>query len=147
MPRLTTETTQYATDGTQPSGGFGACCGYPWSVPVTTDKHGKTKLAIDFLYWLSTPENTDKYAENAGVLSMLKGAKTQPEVQAFADAASNVSALSGAELSLPPRFLETRSRLVEQYITGSLSLEAAMGQMQKEMDASAEQAAKQFNIQ
>jgi ABC-type glycerol-3-phosphate transport system substrate-binding protein len=146
MPKLTADTTQYATDGPQPTGGFGACCGFPWAVPVTTDKHGKTKLAIDFLYWLSAPENTQKFADNAGVLSVLKGAKVSPKLQAFADAANNVSPLSGAELSFRPQFIQTRSRLAEQYLTGSLSLEAAMAQMQKEMEASADQAAKQFGV-
>lgn len=146
MPRLTTQTTRFATSGPQPTGGFGACCGYPWSIPVTTSKHGKLKPAIDFLYWLSKPDVTQKFADNSGVLSVLKGAKVSPKLQPFADAASNVSPLAGAELSFRPQFIQTRARLSEQYVNGSMTLQAAMQQMQQEIQAAADQAAKQFHI-
>ena len=40
MPRLTKSVTRFATSGPQRTGGFGACCGYPWAIPVTTKKKG-----------------------------------------------------------------------------------------------------------
>jgi hypothetical protein len=67
-------------------------------------------------------------------------------MQAFSDAASNVSPLSGGELSLPPQFIINRSRLLEQYVTGTLSLPDAMAQMQTEMNNDADAAAKLYGL-
>jgi len=47
---------------------------------------------------------------------------------------------------MPPEFLETRSRLAGEYITGSVSLEQAMRQMQAEMDRDAARAITTYGL-
>ena len=81
-----------------------------------------------------------------GVLSIDRGPKQQPELAPFVYAASHVSPVAVAELSMPPEFLETRSRLAGEYITGSLSLEQAMRQMQAEMDRDAARAITTYGL-
>ena len=80
---------------------------------------------------MSIPANTDRFASGAGVLSVLKDAKPNPELAAFAEAASSVSRVAVAEFSLPPEFLNTRARLIGEYVAGQSSLEQAMAQMQE----------------
>ena len=146
MPQVTRASSRFATPGEKAVGGFGACCGQPWAIPTTTKKHGHLALALDFLYYLSAPRNTDTYAVANGVLSIERGAKQQPELAPFVYAASHVSPVAVAELSMPPEFLETRSRLAGEYITGSVSLEQAMRQMQAEMDRDAARAITTYGL-
>lgn len=147
MPRVDTAASTFGTDdATYPTGAFGACCGYPLSIPVTTKTKGNLKAAKDFIYWLSEPKNAQRYADQAGVLNMEQGAKTPADLQAFAQAASHVSAFGGAELSLHPDFITKRATLTEEYVTGALTLDAAMQQMQQAMDAAAEAATKTYSL-
>jgi multiple sugar transport system substrate-binding protein len=146
MPDLTPEDTTFVTSEPQRKGSFGACCGYPMAIPATTEEHGNLDLAIDFIYWLSIPANTDRFASGAGVLSVLKEAKPNPELAAFAEAASSVSRVAVAELSLPPEFLNTRARLIGEYVAGQSSLEQAMAQMQEAMDKAADQAVEMYGL-
>ena len=146
MPDLTTEETTFVTSGPQRKGSFGACCGYPWAIPATTKDNGQLELAIDFIYWLSIPANTDRFASGAGVLSVLKEAEPNPELAAFAEAANSVSRVAVAELSLPPEFLNTRARLVGEYVVGQISLDDAMTQMQEAMDLAAAGAVEMYGF-
>jgi ABC-type glycerol-3-phosphate transport system substrate-binding protein len=146
MPRVGPETSAMGTTSAYPTGSFGACCGYPWEIPVSTQKNGKVKMAVDFLYWLSKPENTQRFADGSGVLSMEKQAKTPADLKPFAEAAANVSPVATGELSLPPEFLQTRARLVEEYVIGSLSLSDAMQQMQQAMDTAASDATDLYGL-
>lgn len=145
-PRITKSITRFATNGPQRTGGFGACCGYPWTIPVTTQKRGHLKLALDFLYWLSAPKNTDAFANGSGVLSMERSANTPPDLKAFKNAASHVSRLAVAELSMPPEFIETRARLTEEYLNGTITLAQAMNQMETEMKKDAALAKKMYGF-
>jgi ABC-type glycerol-3-phosphate transport system substrate-binding protein len=146
MPDLTEDVTKFVTKEPQRKGAFGACCGYPWAIPSTTKDHGHLDLALDFIYWLSVPANTDAFAAGAGVLSVLKDAKPNPELEAFATAASSVSRVSVAELSLPPEFLNTRARLVGEYVGGKTPLDQVMQQMQQNMDKMADQAVEMYGF-
>jgi len=146
-PRITKETSRFATSGPQPTGGFGACCGYPWAMPVTAEKNGHVKPAMDFIYWMSTPKHTDQFAAGGGVLSMERNAAPlPPSLKPFATAAAHVSPLATAELSMPPQFIENRSRLVEEYVNGSISLSVAMHRMQQEINADAALATKIYGL-
>jgi ABC-type glycerol-3-phosphate transport system substrate-binding protein len=147
LPRLTNASTPFATAGPQPTGGFGACCGYPWAVPVTAEKNGNIKPAMDFIYWMSTPKHTDQFANGAGVLSVEKhAAPLSANMKPFAEAAAHVSPLATAELSLPPQFIENRSRILEEYINGTIDLPTAMQRMQHEMNVDEAQAAKIYGL-
>jgi ABC-type glycerol-3-phosphate transport system substrate-binding protein len=147
MPRIDTAASTFGTDDTTyPTGAFGACCGYPWSIPVTTKTKGNLKAAKDFIYWMSTPKNAQTFADQSGVLNMEKGAKTPANLQAFAQAASHVSAVASAELSLQPDFITKRATLTEEYVTGAMTLQSAMQQMQQAMDAAATAATKTYSL-
>lgn len=146
MPDLTEEETKFLTSGPQRKGAFGACCGWPWAIPTTTKDNGHLELAIDFLYWLSVPANTDRFANGSGVLSMLKDAHPDPELAAFSEAASGVSRVAVAELSLPPDFLITRTRIAGEYVAGQISLDDAMTQMQENMDNAVTGAAEMYGF-
>lgn len=146
MPSITPDVSRFATTGPQRTGGFGACCGYPWAIPASTQKRGHLALALDFLYYLSAPRNTDTFAAGSGVLSVERDAAPQPKLAAFIDAANHVSRVGVAELSMPPEFIQTRSRLLEEYVTGSLSLSQAMSQMQTEMNTDAASATKLYGF-
>jgi ABC-type glycerol-3-phosphate transport system substrate-binding protein len=146
MPDLTSQDTKLVTEGPQRKGSFGACCGYPWAIPATTKDHGTLELALDFIYWLSIPENTDHFASGAGVLSVLQDAAPDSELAAFAEAASGVSRLAVAELSLPPEFLNTRARLVGEFVGGQSPLDQAMAQMQDAMNQAADQAVEMYGF-
>jgi ABC-type glycerol-3-phosphate transport system substrate-binding protein len=147
LPRITKATSRFATSGPQPTGGFGACCGYPWAIALTAEKSGNVTAAMDFIYWMSTPKHTDEFAAGGGVLSMERdAAPLSPSLKPFGDAAAHVSALATAELSLPPQFIGNRATLVDQYVTGTISLATAMSRMQKEMNAAATLASKQYGL-
>jgi ABC-type glycerol-3-phosphate transport system substrate-binding protein len=146
-PRITTATSPFATTGPQPTGGFGACCGYAWGVPATAEKNGGVQLAMDFIYWMSVPKHTDQFANGAGVLSTEKMAGALPaSIKPFAVAATHISPLATGELSLPPSFIENRSRFLEEYIDGTISLSTAMSRMQQEMNSDAAQATKIYKL-
>jgi hypothetical protein len=49
-------------------------------------------------------------------------------------------------LSLPPEFLNTRARLIGEYVAGQSSLEQAMAQMQDAMDKAADQAVEMYGF-
>jgi hypothetical protein len=51
-----------------------------------------------------------------------------------------------AELSLPPEFLNTRARLVGEYVVGQISLDDAMTQMQEAMDLAAAGAVEMYGF-
>jgi ABC-type glycerol-3-phosphate transport system substrate-binding protein len=147
LPRITKATSRFATSGPQPTGGFGACCGYPWAIATTAEKSGSAKAAIDFIYWMSTPEHTDRFAAAGGVLSMERNAAPLPvSLKPFGDAAAHVSPLATAELSLPPQFIGNRATLVDQYVNGTISLATTMSRMQQEMNADAKLAIKQYGL-
>ncbi len=77
---------------------------------------------------------------------MERNAKTPKNLAAFSNAAAHVSRLAVAELSLPPEFIETRARLVEEYINGTITLAQAMNQMQAEMNKDAAIAKKMYGF-
>jgi ABC-type glycerol-3-phosphate transport system substrate-binding protein len=146
-PRITSATSKLAAKGPQPTGGFGACCGYAWGVPQSAVENGGIKVAMDFIYWMSTPKHTDQFAKGGGVLSTeKKAAPLRPQLKPFAVAATHISPLATGELSLPEQFIENRSRLLEEYVNGTIDLPTAMQRMQAEMNADAAQAARIYGV-
>ena len=146
MPNITPATTKFGTNGPQRKGGYGATAGEPWAVPVKTQKSGKLDLAIDFIYFLSTPANSSAYSAANGLLDLERGATVSSRLEPFVTAGNSVSRLAVAELSLPQNFFVTRSRLVQSYVLGVMSLSEAMSQMQTEMNAAAAQAEKEYGL-
>lgn len=145
-PTLTSRTTSFATKGPQRKGAYGALAGYPWCVPVHTVHKGKLDLAMDFIYWLSAPKQTEVYATENGVIPLDRTSTNPPEIAPFVEAASNVSRVSAAELALPQPFFTNKSKLVEAYVLGQVSLDSAMSQMQQMLDTAANQAIKEFGL-
>lgn len=147
MPRITSQTTRFAVPlNQQPLGVFGACCGYPWAIPASTAKRGHLKMALDFLYWLSQPKIAARFDSLAGVTDVEKAAPANPLVTLFERSATKVSPVSSAELAMPPSYWATRMRLLQSYVTGAMSLPAAMSQMQTELVNDANAAANEFKV-
>jgi ABC-type glycerol-3-phosphate transport system substrate-binding protein len=144
VPQITPATSRFATPGLKGVGAFGACCGWPWAIPVTTQKRGHLAMAIDFIDYVSVPSNNDPFSVDSGVLSIEPQATVPAQFVPFVYAQNHLAPTAFAELALPPAFVTARARLLLEYVSGRMSLAQAMSEMQAEMDSDAALAAKWY---
>lgn len=146
VPNVTPATTSFGTAGSQRKGAYGATAGMPFVIPQAALGKGTADLAADFVYWVSAPEQTKRFAAANGILDLDRGGVNSPDLAPFVQAANSVSRLSVAELALPQSFFINRTKLLEAYVLGQMSLGSAMAQMQTVMDQAAAEAKTEFGL-
>jgi len=112
--------------------GSGAYC-----ITYVAQKRGNVDLARDFLFFLSAPRQAATVSISDGFLPIyaevpIKGSNPLETrlYEKFNDVMQHPCALATAQTALGPALQLKRTKVLQSYLTGQISLDAAMGEMQ-----------------
>jgi ABC-type glycerol-3-phosphate transport system substrate-binding protein len=147
FPQITPASSSFATPGAKNVGVWGAWGTCAWGITSDGHRRGHEDLARDFLFYLSAPRQAAYYNQFNTYIPLYKGipirgsnALETKTLTAFNRVMGQPCALSTAETALGPSVQLQRTKLLQSYLTGQLSLGTAMSQMEPALMRAARQA-------
>lgn len=140
IPPVTAATSRYGVGDTSTgSGNFAA--GNPLAVSIDAERAGRLPLAIDFLQYYSSPGVIGPMAREQGLTPNVQGAAppTGLGAKALHWYINRPCLLGPAGDQMPSEYFSKQQSLCTGYVSGSLDLHSAMGQMQSTMTQLVEQ--------
>lgn len=147
VPPLTEETTPLAT-GVAPGriGIIGAFANY--NVTSATRQRGSTDAAIDFLKFLSAPQNAGPMILELGLfVPMIEGVEIPDQLAAITPSLERrITLIDGFVSRLDPQFGDAYYRILQRYMLDELTLDQAVAEIDREMEAAVTRVARATNI-
>jgi len=144
FPQITPASSHFATAGDK-NVGVGSISG-GWGISYVAKQRGHDALARDFLHFLAAPRQAQVMTAQ-GFLPLYKQipvAGDTPHITTalnkFDTVLRHPAALPFALTALGPSVQLTRVKLMQSYLSGQVSLDTAMGQMQSALERAARQA-------
>lgn len=147
VPPLTAETTPLAT-GVDPGriGIIGAFANY--NVTSATRDRGTTEAAMDFLKFLSAPQNAGPMILELGLfVPMVEGVEIPEQLAAITPSLERrITLIDGFVSRLDPQFGDAYYRILQRFMLDELSIDEAVAEIDREMDAAVSRVARANNI-
>ncbi len=144
IPPITRETSKYANGSLQDSG-----CGALNGIALFVTKHARDHLDLvaDFLAYYSSPQVMGPMAFEVGEVPMVKGVgKLPPLIQQAADVAAQPMLLSIPYYSASVKLQTQYDTMAQGYLTGAISLDSALSQLDTLQQQTADDLAKQMHV-
>lgn len=137
LPQITPASSPFATAEPKNVGVWGAWGSGAYCITYVAQKRGNVDLARDFLFFLSAPRQAATVSISDGFLPIyaevpIKGSNPLETrlYEKFNDVMQHPCALATAQTALGPALQLKRTKVLQSYLTGQISLDAAMGEMQ-----------------
>jgi ABC-type glycerol-3-phosphate transport system substrate-binding protein len=149
FPQVTPASSSFATPGVKGTGVGGSWWGFVYGLTNAAKARGNVPLAVDFMYYFTAPQNIVALnaAKGQPPVSKAEVAHLDPIGRFFWQVMHEPNRLSFAELALGPSFESTRMSDLQGYVSGKMSLSAAMDDMQGNYDRAAAALIRAFHWQ
>jgi hypothetical protein len=147
LPPVTAATSRYAAgDASWGGSAFGG--GNPVAVSSEVERAGMLPLAIDYLQFYSLPNIVGPVAQEQGFVPMVKGADLGNELikKAVSNYSLRPSLLEPAAEQLPAKLGLDAYKLFTGYLSGALSLDAALSQLQNSLESAVDEVIAQARL-